>query len=72
MSDPLLDAYRELRCPEGSRPEMMIDEDRVGCFTRDGAEVEPLAAESGIGVVGWSAIISGFVAVAAELYRRRG
>lgn len=68
MSDPLLDQYRALDCPQGSRAEMDIDENRVGCFTRDGAEVTPLRPAA-LGVVGWAAIIAGTMALAAQLYR---
>lgn len=69
MTDPLMQEYRNLSCPPDSRPEIVIDEDRVGCFTRDGEEVTPLAVPR-LGVVGWAAIIAGVLSVGAEAYRR--
>lgn len=69
--DPLLEAYRNLRCPTGSRAELDLDAERVGCFTLGGEEVAPLTARARLGVVGWAAIIAGVAALAAEALRWR-
>ena len=69
MADPLLERYRSIRCPPGSRAEMDLDQDSVGCFTPEGEQVAELA-RAGLGVVGTAAVIAGALALAAELYKR--
>jgi len=67
--DELLAEYRALRCPEGARPEISLDDNEVGCWTQAGERVQPLPPASlspaGLGLIGWSAVISaGLVLVA--------
>lgn len=73
MADPVIERFRAIRCPAGSRPEIALETGEIGCFTPEGKAVPALAPEpAGLGVVGWAAVGSAVVALAAvALYWRR-
>lgn len=72
----LMASYIALECPAGSRAEIDLDADEVGCFTESGDRVPPLSApvvatEAGLGVIGYSAIISAGLLIAAVVVARK-
>lgn len=68
--EEILRLYRETMCPEGSRAEIDLDTNEVGCFTPAGERVAPLSQpepeKAGIGVLGWS-VVAGSVMLGAAL-----
>lgn len=74
--DQIISLYRSTKCPAGSRPEMDLDSDEVGCFTEDGTRVPAIeqasAASTSIGVLGWSTLAAGAMGIAALWFTWRG
>jgi hypothetical protein len=74
--EEILNLYRETKCPEGSRAEIDLDTNEVGCFTPAGERVAPLTqpepAKAGMGVLGWSAVAGGLLIGAALVLGWRG